>query len=275
MIPTIKTNSGFHAMVNGDPYEVNKTHENYEELLQASRDGDVDSFLDLFSVERKVDRHFEETNVQVEGGVVTYKGTPVQNTLTDMIVDMSEEGEDPEYMVHFLDNLMENPSKRAVDELYDFLANRGMPLTEDGCFLAYKSVQSNFLDKYSSTFDNSVGQVHEMPRNQVDDNASNTCSKGFHVGAFAYAGPGGWYNNHNDRVMLVKINPRDAVSVPSDHSAQKLRVCRYEVIAEHESTKELDEVVWKEEEPEEDEEILLTDEVEEEDNYDAKYYTPQ
>jgi hypothetical protein len=34
------------------------------------------------------------------------------------------------------------------------------------------------------------------------------------------------------RMLVVKINPKDVVSVPGDCSHQKLRTCRYEVIAE-------------------------------------------
>jgi hypothetical protein len=38
----------------------------------------------------------------------------------------------------------------------------------------------------------------------------------------------------NGDVILVKIHPRDVVSVP-DHDASKIRVCRYEVIGMAES----------------------------------------
>jgi len=49
----------------------------------------------------------------------------------------------------------------------------------------------------------------------------------------SYAGPGGWYNSSGDRVVIVKVNPRDAVSVPGDHEFTKLRVCAYEVLCEY------------------------------------------
>ena len=32
--------------------------------------------------------------------------------------------------------------------------------------------------------------------------------------------------------MIVRFNPKDAVSVPTDCECQKLRVCKYEVIGE-------------------------------------------
>lgn len=245
MLSNIKTDTGFQVMVDDEIQLVRREHANYEELWECVKNNDEEGFMELYNVENMVTNHFEDTGVEVLDGQVFYNGRAVENTLTDMIVDLTEEGEPADYMVRFLDNLMDNPSKRAVDELYDFLAHRGMPITEDGCFIAYKAVRSNYKDKYSNTVDNSVGQVVEMARNQVDDDKSRTCSYGYHVGAFSYAGQQGWYYSPGDRVMKVKVNPRDAVAVPADHSATKLRVCKYEVIGEHKSTKEMDSVVYR------------------------------
>lgn len=245
MLNNIRTNTGFQVIVDDEVQLVDKEHANYDELWECVKNDDEEGFMDLYTIENMVTNHFEDTGVEVQDGQVLYNGQVVENTLADMIIDLTEEGDDAKYMVRFLDNLMDNPSKRAVDELYDFLAHRGMPITEDGCFVAYKAVRGNYRDKYTNTIDNSVGQVVEMPRNQVDDDKSRTCSYGYHVGAFSYAGTAGWYYNSGDHVMKVKVNPRDAVSVPADHNATKLRVCRYEVIGEHKSTKEIDSLVYK------------------------------
>jgi len=74
--------------------------------------------------------------------------------------------------------------------------------------------------------------LERMNRSEVDDNANNRCSHGYHVGALGYAGPGGWYNSRGDRVLICKVNPADVVSVPNDHSFQKLRCCYYEPVGE-------------------------------------------
>jgi hypothetical protein len=69
-----------------------------------------------------------------------------------------------------------------------------------------------------------------MPRFGVDDNCSVGCSNGLHVGAIdyvkSYGGPG-------DKVVVCKVNPADVVSVPLDSEHQKVRCCRYEVVAEY------------------------------------------
>ena len=169
---------------------------------------------------------------EVEGTKILFNGMQVHNVVADRIVQLSDAGLPFMPAVRFLENLLQNPSKRAVDELYAFLEHKGLPLTDDGHFLAYKSVRADYKDKYSGKIDNSVGKIVEVPRNTVDDNREHECSHGLHVGALAYSGPNGWYHSAGDNVVIVKVNPRDAVSVPRDHSAQKLRVCRYEVISD-------------------------------------------
>jgi hypothetical protein len=93
--------------------------------------------------------------------------------------------------------------------------------------LAYKKVRHNFFDVHSGSMDNSVGKVLEMERNKVDDDKDNTCSTGLHFCSQSYL-------NHfgGDRIVIVKINPRDVVSIPSDYNDAKGRTCRYEVIGE-------------------------------------------
>ena len=124
---------------------------------------------------------------------------------------------------------MQNPSMQSQQELYDFLEHENLPITEDGCFLAYKAVNSDFKDKYRGTFDNQVGQVCEMRRAKVDDNRGRGCSAGLHAGALNYVAEYGSVDA-GDNIVIVKINPEDVVSVPSDCNCEKLRTCKYEVV---------------------------------------------
>jgi hypothetical protein len=66
-----------------------------------------------------------------------------------------------------------------------------------------------------------------MERNKVDDNQNNTCSSGLHFCSENYLRSFG-----GDRTVIVKINPRDVVSIPTDYDNSKGRACRYEVIGE-------------------------------------------
>jgi hypothetical protein len=130
-------------------------------------------------------------------------------------------------LTRFVEKLMDNPSRRAVNELYAFLEHKNMPLTPDGNFLAYKGVRSDFTDWHSGQFTNKVGDVNEMPRRNVCDNANIGCSDGFHAGSLDYARQ---YGN-GGHLMVVEIDPADVVSVPLDCDQQKLRTSKYKVVS--------------------------------------------
>jgi hypothetical protein len=142
---------------------------------------------------------------------------------------MLQDGFPVEPLVAFMENLMTNPSKRAVDELYGFLEKNSLPITPDGHFLAYKKVRQNYFDCHTGKMDNSVGKVVEMERNEVDDNKDQTCSAGLHFCSQEYLPH---FGGGDSRVVIVKINPRDVVSIPVDYNNAKGRACRYEVIGE-------------------------------------------
>ena len=126
-----------------------------------------------------------------------------------------------------MENLMSNPSHRSVQELYGFLEKGELPITPDGHFLAYKKVRGDYTDCHTGKMDNSVGKVLEMERNAVDDDKDRTCSSGLHFCSKSYLA-----NFGGERTVIVKINPRDVVSIPSDYNNAKGRTCRYEVIGE-------------------------------------------
>ncbi len=83
------------------------------------------------------------------------------------------------------------------------------------------------MDKYSGTLNNKPGSKLRVPRQAVDDNRANQCSKGLHVGALDYVG---WYGSSGDKLIVVKVDPADVVSVPLDSHAQKCRTAAYEVL---------------------------------------------
>ena len=121
-------------------------------------------------------------------------------------------------------NLRNNPSPRSRSELLAFLESNEMPITEDGCFVAYKYVTSDLKDVRTRSFDNSPGAEPRMRREDVDDNPAVTCSHGLHVAAFQYA------SQYGSTVVAVKVNPVDVVSIPFDYNGQKMRGCGYKVL---------------------------------------------
>ena len=213
---------------NDQQYSIGSDHPNYDDILFALANQDFDnleSMMDIPKAVAAIDGDLEVDNF----GNVTFAGQRIHNTVTERITQFMNMGLPFGGLINFLRNLLDNPSGRSLKELYGFLEHKGLPITEDGCFIAYKGIRNDWKDKYSGTIDNSIGQTPRFTRNMVDDNCNNTCSNGLHVGTFEYAST--WAGG-DGRVVLVKVNPAHAVSVPTDHDASKLRVCEYEVIAE-------------------------------------------
>ena len=169
--------------------------------------------------------------IEVKDGSVFVGGDVVRSIVADRIINFLADGIDCLPIFKFITRLQLNPSKRAVDELYTFLEHKYLPVTESGTFLAYKAVRNDFTDKHTGRFDNSVGNVLEMPRNKVDDDKEVGCSYGFHAGTLEYASG---FACGSDRLVLVEIDPADVVSIPTDCNFQKLRTCRYKVVSEYE-----------------------------------------
>lgn len=234
-IPHIRIgNDTITLTLEGRPFSVGVDHPNFDKIsrLLAEDDPSVADLLALVDKANAIRQKFGEAEITVLNGQVFYKGTEVHNAVTSRIIEFTDKGLPTKPLILFLNNMMENPSHRAVKELYDFLDSRGMALTSDGHFLAYKGVTADFKDKHTKQIDNSVGRVVEVPRNSVDDDRDNQCSNGLHVGHYEYARS---FAGRDEPVLLVKVNPRDAVSVPTDHNCGKLRTCRYEILDVYES----------------------------------------
>lgn len=246
MLPSIITEDNVVVVIDNEAYNFNTDHFNYAKLLDAIKNNDKDEFLKFYQQkEEDVIQEYSNNNIKSEGGKYTYKGLEIGSSLARRIIEMSNGGFSVDHFMKFLDNLIQNPSMTSIRELYDFLENRNIPITEDGCFLGYKAVctylgnkkvdpfnreikDGDLVDKYSRTTRNNVGDVISVPRNQVDDNRNNQCSYGYHVGGLEYATQ--TFFSEGDTVVIVKVNPKDVVSVPLDYNAQKLRTCAYEVI---------------------------------------------
>ena len=216
------------VMMDGKTHTINGDHMHYDAIREALKNKDHARVESLINVRQAVIK-YAAGKVTVDGDRVMYGDHEIKGSVVQRMLAMIREGFDPHPMVNFLQNLMANPSKRAVDELYGFLEASALPITEDGCFLAYKKVREDYKDIYSGKFDNSVGQTVEMERNQVDDEKDRTCSTGLHFCSQEYLGQ---FGGSDSRTMILKINPRDVVSIPSDYHSTKGRCCRYEVIGE-------------------------------------------
>lgn len=238
----IKDNNDYWSVsVQGRAFHFDPSHPAYDTLIDSIRKSDSEQFLANIDIEPVVNR-WGEGDFVCEDGVVKYKGEEIHSVISDRVFDLLDQKLPHQPLLNFVKNLSENPSYRSVNELYTFLEHKRLPITEDGCFTAYKYVtkyngdndiadsegnvitKGDFVDaRTGKTHRNNVGDTPSMPRNKVDDNLNHACGSGLHVGSYEFVSGHGY-------IIICKINPTNVVSIPSDSQCQKVRCCAYEVI---------------------------------------------
>jgi hypothetical protein len=231
----------------GKPYNINNVHPNFKKIVAGLKSGlDEDELAGLIQTNMKKEIAKAVGVEFKEDGMILMDGESVSDALVVRYRFMIENDFPLEGFKLFVQNLAQNPSKDSRKDLYGFLEACTLPITEDGHFLAYKRVNRDYTDCYTGTVDNHVGKTVEMPREKVNSNRNETCSTGLHVCSRNYLG-----HYSGNRVVVVKVNPKDVVSVPVDYNNAKMRVCRYEVISElkNEDVDAIQDMAVKAEEP--------------------------
>lgn len=218
-------------ILKGRPYTVASDNGRYAELVEAIKADDWDAIEKIVEAAASYGPIIDAFgDVTVYGGHVVYQGRELHNYLVTKIIDFHEAGLPLDPLGRFMQNVLRNPDRRAQDDLYDWCERAGLPITSDGCIIAYKAVRPDYLDHHSRTIDHTPGQVPEMDRDACDPDPATTCSRGLHFCAASYLAS--YVSNRNSRILLLKINPADVVAFPRDAGGAKGRACRYEVIEE-------------------------------------------
>lgn len=217
------------TLPNGKPVAVPATDQvRYNHLLDAIRENrweDVPKIADkAYAIKIASDGRFT-----VENDWVYIGDRKLPESLSKRLLEYTKRELPIEPLLKFWDNLLENPSYHSVQQLHGFLEKNNHGFTPDGCFLAYRSVRHDYMDKHTGKIDNSPGQSPNMPRNEVNEDPKISCSDGLHVANFNYASG---FGSGDDRLMVVKVNPRDVVCVPDSYNEEKMRVCRFDVLSE-------------------------------------------
>ena len=223
---------------NGKPIRIEKSAHEYGRIMKCfdlpadQQDDAINAIL------KEKTEGFTREGFEIDPTQVTYEGERLPTALADKVRSIVAEGLPVKLFAKFWEALQSNPSANSVRQLYDFLAYKELPITEDGSFIAYKGVDKNGWSIHGNKntkvlqgevdsagkIKNNVGDTIEVLRRDVDDERSNHCSFGLHVGSLSYA------ESFAPKVLVVKVNPADVVSVPDDCSCQKCRVSKYEVI---------------------------------------------
>lgn len=219
--------------INGEYFTADSTQPNFKALVAELRKKprDVDAIMALVDIPTFM-AAITCGRVEIGTNELRFKGEPVTGYMAEKLVAMLDSQEELDSWAAFMDNVMDNPDPSVRDDLYKWMEVGKMPITPDGHLIAFKKVRSDFKDVHSGRFDNSPGQELEMDRALCDPNRNNTCSTGFHFCSVGYLS-----GFSGERVVVVRINPRDVTAIPADYNNQKARCCRYVVERElsHES----------------------------------------
>jgi hypothetical protein len=233
--------SSVTLFIDSESFVASSDHPNFVRIIDEVRKvrPDEEVLKNLFDLSLAVGSKFDRLSerVLVRAGRVHFDGTEVHNALTDTIAKFYLAGlEDFQPLVNFMEKIETNPSQHSREHLFRWLTKHRFSLCPDGDFLAYKGTtqDSKSISRGQAIVNNewvngqvlnAPGTIVEMPRDQVTFDPHNGCSVGLHAGNWSYA-----RGFARGRVLRVKINPRDVVSVPVDSNDEKLRVCRYRVL---------------------------------------------
>lgn len=217
---------------------VDDSHPNFVRIIEALRNNEDPT--EWFSTLGKDNLVALSDRVTVEGGKLCFDGDPVYDGLAQTIIRYRREGRDVHNLVRFMERLSNNPSFRSREQLFTWTQAKDLTIDSDGFIIGFKGVTRGMLSinsgsalvdgvPHNGQIPNAVGTVISMPRSKVQDDPTQGCSHGLHAGNWSYA------SGFGEVVLEVRIDPADVVSVPSDCSFQKLRCCRYEVVAIHET----------------------------------------
>jgi len=229
----IDTAESVTVFIDNRSHTVRKTESNYPAVANAiALDNEQALRVALGTATAVV--AYSQGRVEIVDEEVLLDGQPLHNAIARKILELMKGGKKFEYLTNFLERVSLNPSEVAREELYLFLEHGNIPITPDGYFLAYRKVDDNYMSYHANPDGthnrNKVGDVCTYDRELVDPVRNNTCSTGLHFCSFSYLRS---YYGGAGRVMIVRIDPADVVTIPSDYSNSKGRCCKYTVVAEH------------------------------------------
>jgi hypothetical protein len=235
----------------GNIYIIYKSDSSFPEVMEAlseERWEDIPVLIDR----AKAVEVYGEGSFQVIGNQIYIDGETLPHLLTNKILEFMREGYPYKPLLRFWNRLKKNPSYRAVKELYGFLEAANIPIMDDGRILCYKVVSpivrnnkpdpkvrvlgtsmKTYMDIHSKSVYQGLQDIVEMDRNQVNEDAEQTCSFGLHACSWNYTNQFGSAHGGNDVVIEVAICPSDVIAIPKDYQNTKLRTCRYEILGEN------------------------------------------
>ena len=226
---------------NGKLYTAEDTHPKFEELLAVLHDFSFDKAVELVEFGARAASALTSLSerIKVRGANVYYDNERLYGKMAEDVLTFHNNGWSMAWLLNFVEKLMLNPNPNSREQLYTFIERHNLDILPNGDMLAYKGLREDFgsihvgdgivnnVEYTNASLPNTPGAVVELARSRVDADPNSACSTGLHAGTWEYAN-----SFARGKVVLVAINPRDVVSVPSDSDCQKIRCSRYAVMRE-------------------------------------------
>jgi hypothetical protein len=230
-------NNSVTVVIDGYPHMIDEGHLNYAAVRDAVLGGTLseDELLDLISVRK---RGVQANKVLEGAGIVQVEGRFMYGDLPlpmdiDRYIAASLDYPDQSILAGvgaFVRNLYENPSHDTRQRLFAFMERNNLPITKDGCFMGFKVVTPDYLDKHTRKISNRPGvMIAPLAWSKVDTNPDQTCSYGYHVCSREYLPA---FYSPGDRIVSVSVNPANVGAIPSDYNGSKIRCRHYTVVAD-------------------------------------------
>lgn len=148
-------------------------------------------------------------------------------------IDHANKMGNPKGMEAFMQRLGAVIAERghSAPDLLRFMERGDLPVSDDGCILAYKVLQSMpdkpgyFVDCHTRKVQQRVGSYVCQDEKLISKNRTDECGTGLHIARRGYLG--GFSGNV---IVLAKIRPEDVIVVPS-YDSNKIRVRGYHILS--------------------------------------------
>lgn len=152
---------------------------------------------------------------------VRLDGEVLHSPVSERVLWLKQQGLNYAPLLAFAEKLMENPARRPVEDLFDYVDSRGLAIDADGYILGYEAFGE---PTDPDAGERAPGNEIAVRRNRTEEDPLRPCAVSLKVGPF----PVGITLPPGERLNVVRVHPRDVVAVPV--GTGPLRCCSMSVI---------------------------------------------
>ena len=226
------------------PKNISVDNQIYKKIKKAIEKDNLSLINELLFPAKELEKKTKGVLKIKDTGEVLLKNKLINPVIANIGKDLLEKGYPLEPLIALDNNINNSKNEWVKEQLIRFLKSNKSPITEDGCFIGYKGVlelEGHLYDCYSSKILNDIGRTVSMPYSNVIADPHQNCCAGLHVAAYDYV----FSCYPNKTHIIVKVNPKDVVSVPYDYENQKIRVCKYKVLGLLKDNQKLEDIYFQ------------------------------